>query len=117
MTDPALDLETLLAESSRPRADPERPPAKSCGICGGSGWWWSHGRWLCGVCHPDPSALGKESQDSGQGKAADGSGRGFWYELKMINGYGPYKYRRWREGGRLRSKYLGKAKTDESAGR
>lgn len=30
-------------------------------------------------------------------------------ELKMINGYGPYKYLRRLEGGKLRSIYLGKA--------
>jgi hypothetical protein len=39
-----------------------------------------------------------------------------WIELRYVkrNGkvYGPYRYRRWREGGRLRSRYLGKAKTE-----
>lgn len=44
---------------------------------------------------------------SGSGK--NGSGRG-WVELKKINGYGPYAYRRWREGKKLRSEYLGKVK-------
>ena len=31
-----------------------------------------------------------------------------YVELKMIKNCGPYAYRRWREGGRLRSEYLGK---------
>lgn len=33
-----------------------------------------------------------------------------WVELKMINGYGPYAYRRWREGGVKRSEYIGKVR-------
>lgn len=32
-----------------------------------------------------------------------------WVELKIINGCGPYAYERWIEGGRKRSRYLGKA--------
>lgn len=35
-------------------------------------------------------------------------GKRGWVELKTINGCGPYAYRRWREGGRLRSEYVGK---------
>jgi hypothetical protein len=31
-----------------------------------------------------------------------------WVELKMIRGYGPYAYERWFEGGRKRSRYIGK---------
>ena len=42
-------------------------------------------------------------QQNGKGKA------GGYIELKMINGCGPYAYERWREGGRLRSEYKGKA--------
>ena len=38
-----------------------------------------------------------------------GRGRGYWIEAKIINGCGPYLYRRWREGGRVRSEYIGKA--------
>lgn len=34
-----------------------------------------------------------------------------YYELKTIKGYGPYIYRRYKENGRLRSEYIGKAKT------
>lgn len=37
-----------------------------------------------------------------------GGGTSGYYEEKMIGGYGPYLYLRWREGGHLRSKYLGK---------
>jgi hypothetical protein len=33
-----------------------------------------------------------------------------WVELKMIGDNGPYAYRRWREGGKLRSEYIGKVK-------
>lgn len=33
-----------------------------------------------------------------------------YYELKTINGYGPYIYRRYRQNGRLKSEYIGKAK-------
>lgn len=40
--------------------------------------------------------------------------RGSWVELKIINGCGPYAYLRWREGGRQRSKYLGKAVVEEA---
>lgn len=36
-------------------------------------------------------------------------------ELKMINGYGPYKYLRRLEGGKLRSIYLGKAAPGDAA--
>lgn len=36
-----------------------------------------------------------------------------WIELRYVKRrgkvYGPYRYRRWREGGRMRSRYLGKA--------
>lgn len=33
---------------------------------------------------------------------------GGWFELKEINGYGPYLYYRRREGSRKRSEYIGK---------
>lgn len=46
--------------------------------------------------------------------AAIPSTNGHYYEEKYIkrNGklYGPYLYERWEEGGRLRSKYVGKAR-------
>lgn len=32
-----------------------------------------------------------------------------YVENKLINGYGPYAYLRWRDGDTLRSKYLGKS--------
>jgi len=34
-------------------------------------------------------------------------GRGWWLEIKTIKGH-QYLYRRWREGGRQRSEYVGK---------
>jgi hypothetical protein len=34
---------------------------------------------------------------------------GGWFELKTVNGYGPYLYYRWRDGKTCRSRYLGKA--------
>lgn len=34
-----------------------------------------------------------------------------WVELKMINGHGPYAYKRWYEGTRKRSEYVGKVKS------
>ena len=49
------------------------------------------------------SERGQEGGGKSKGKA------GSYVELKMINGYGPYAYKRWREGGRLRSEYQGKA--------
>lgn len=42
--------------------------------------------------------------------APEASRGGGWLELKTINGCGPYVYRRWREGRRLRSEYVGKAR-------
>ncbi|MCI0649946.1 MAG: hypothetical protein L0346_34390 [Chloroflexi bacterium] len=52
-----------------------------------------------------------DSEPAGDGDTAigDSGGRG-WVELKMINGCGPYAYKRWRQGGRLRSEYIGKVK-------
>lgn len=43
-----------------------------------------------------------------QGAAERGRG-GRWIETRLVNGCGPYAYERWWEGGRKRSKYLGKA--------
>lgn len=56
------------------------------------------------------SAVAEEStgpQDSGGGKDKGGKG---WIEVKMIGKSGPYAYRRWYEGKRKKSKYLGKVK-------
>lgn len=47
----------------------------------------------------------EQGQQSGKSKGKGGS----YVEVKMINGCGPYAYKRWREGGRLRSEYQGKA--------
>lgn len=56
----------------------------------------------------------QEPSSSGPaGKASKARG---WIELKMIprggKEYGPYAYRRWRSGGRIRSEYLGKVKQE-----
>jgi len=48
----------------------------------------------------------EESVDTLDEEVPKGAGR--WVELKMINNCGPYAYLRWREGGRTRSKYIGK---------
>jgi hypothetical protein len=57
-------------------------------------------------------------QDDMPPKSSDGERpgrpRGAWVELKMIKKCGPYAYLRWREGGRCRSKYLGKVKEMEA---
>ena len=46
-----------------------------------------------------------------------GKGPSGWIEYKYISRggkrWGPYEYLRWREGGRLRSKYLGKVREAE----
>ena len=34
---------------------------------------------------------------------------GAWVESRLIKNCGPYLYLRWRDGGKLRSRYLGKA--------
>ena len=50
------------------------------------------------------SERGQEASGQSKGKA------GGYVELKMINGCGPYAYRRARVGGRLTSEYIGKVK-------
>ncbi len=59
--------------------------------------------------------LATEDTEESEEQAADGNskskgGPAGWVELKHINGYGPYAYLRWRDGKRMRSKYLGKAR-------
>lgn len=44
-------------------------------------------------------------KDGGEVKAEAGQG---WLEIKKIGGH-RYQYRRWYEGGRKRSRYIGKA--------
>jgi hypothetical protein len=51
-----------------------------------------------------------EEQATGGNSGKSKAGPAGWVELKHINGYGPYAYLRWREGKRMRSKYLGKAR-------
>jgi hypothetical protein len=51
---------------------------------------------------PSPSGGGTDAPP----RASSAQGH---VELKMVNGYGPYKYLRRLEGGHLRSIYLGKA--------
>ena len=48
--------------------------------------------------------------DNGQGDKSKGSKGGGYVELKMINGCGPYAYKRARVAGRLTSEYIGKVK-------
>ena len=56
--------------------------------------------------------LGERDTDKGVIAAPKPGGRrgARWVELKMINGCGPYAYERWIDGGRKRSRYLGKVK-------
>ena len=57
---------------------------------------------------------GQEVEDCPRGAAGPAEakkGKGGYIELKMIKNCGPYAYRRWREGGRLRSEYLGKVQS------
>ena len=59
-----------------------------------------------------PSGLvGNAGANSGGLPTKDGgTGRGGWVEMRMVNGCGPYAYRRWWEGGRKRTRYIGKVK-------
>ena len=55
-------------------------------------------------------ALGlDDDEDAPTAQSAYGAGAGSWLEVRTVNGCGPYVYRRWREGKRKRSQYLGKA--------
>ena len=57
----------------------------------------------------EQEAQQEQASERGQ-QASQGKGKaGGYTEVKMINGCGPYAYKRWREGGRLRSEYQGKA--------
>lgn len=47
------------------------------------------------------------------GPANGKAGGAGWIELKMIGKNGPYAYKRWRQGKRLRSQYLGKVKQEQ----
>jgi hypothetical protein len=58
--------------------------------------------------HDDIAALLSATQDSPSDTLPQGH-----IELKMINGYGPYKYLRRVENGKLRSIYLGRASTGD----
>ncbi len=49
------------------------------------------------------------------GTSGGKGGRGWWLEVRTINGCGPYVYKRWREGKRKRSEYLGKARVAATA--
>lgn len=57
----------------------------------------------------------KDTAPNCEGNRPEGrkSGRR-WVELKMIRGYGPYAYERWFEGGRKRSRYIGKVHEGKS---
>lgn len=62
----------------------------------------------------EQDTLGQSGQEAAP-KSSVPRGGG-WLELKMIGKYGPYVYRRWREGGRLRSQYVGKVKNGQDLG-
>jgi len=62
----------------------------------------------------DPHQDGDMLPKSGDGNPTSRP-RGAWVELKTINNCGPYAYLRWREGGRCRSKYLGKVEKPSPA--
>lgn len=53
--------------------------------------------------------------DQAPGSAQAATGGAGWVDLKMINGYGPYAYMRWREGGTMKSKYLGRVAAVETS--
>ncbi len=55
--------------------------------------------------------IGKARSSSGGDSRKTGGGSA-WVELKTINGCGPYAYRRWYEGKRCRSQYIGKVKKE-----
>ncbi len=44
--------------------------------------------------------------------APEGTPPGGWEEIKTIKGY-DYRYRRWRENGRLKSQYIGRVREQE----
>lgn len=52
----------------------------------------------------------EDSQEAGdrEGQANGQGGSSGWEEIKTIKGH-QYRYLRWRQGGKLKSKYLGKA--------
>lgn len=52
---------------------------------------------------------GADPQEGGALETSNGRHAAGWVELKMIGGCGPYAYLRWRDGKRLRSRYMGKA--------
>lgn len=53
--------------------------------------------------------VGNDGPDVGS-PPTKGSRAGGWVELRMVNGCGPYAYRRWWQDGRKRTEYLGKVK-------
>ncbi len=55
---------------------------------------------------PKPSPIGDTPTGRPRGRR--------WTERKMINGCGPYLYERWFEGGRKRSRYIGKAEPKQA---
>ena len=51
----------------------------------------------------------REAGGTGDGKSSTTVKTQGHLELKTINGYGPYRYLRYRQDGKLKSQYLGKA--------
>lgn len=64
--------------------------------------------WLWGSA--DTEAEARLEEQGGDTNGAKGGKGGGYVELKMINGSGPYAYKRARVGGRLTSTYIGKVK-------
>jgi len=60
----------------------------------------------------DESETGQEEQEPAPeaSTTSQSNGRRGYIELKEINNCGPYQYLRWREGKKLRSRYIGKVK-------
>ena len=59
-----------------------------------------------------PEPLPKMHKIKAQYQPRERKKRGVYLEAKMINGSGPYIYRRWHEGGKFRSQYVGKLAPD-----
>lgn len=58
-----------------------------------------------------PEETAPSGQAAAGGPKSKGSKGGSWLEERTINGCGPYVYKRWREGGRKHSEYVGKLET------
>ena len=62
---------------------------------------------------PEEDQEEPEPENAQAGEVKGGKRGGGYIEAKMINGYGPYLYLRYRVGKSLRSKYIGKPQAQE----